>query len=86
MPQFNLKTLDEVMSWSIFTGLMVSVLISTQVDISETAILLTALEGIASAFGYDTTLISIVAIVITILEIIILYRTLRNIRESHGLI
>ena len=86
MPKLNLKTLDGVMSWSIFTGLMLAVLISTQVDISETAILLTALEAIANAFGYDTTLISIVVVGVTVLELIILYRTIRNIQDLHGLV
>ncbi len=86
MPKFNLKTLDGVMSWSIFTGLMLGVLISTQVDISETAILFNVLEILANAFGYDTTLISVIVIGVTILEIIILIVTIRNIQNSHGLV
>jgi len=86
MPQFNLKTLDGVMSWSIFTGLMLGVLISTQVDISETAILFTVLETIANAFGQDTGLISLSVIIVTILEVVILFRTIQNIQDSHGLI
>ncbi|WP_428324784.1 hypothetical protein [Nitrosopumilus sp.] len=85
-PRFNLKKLDGVISWSIFTGLMLAVLISTQVDISETGILFAILEALAKAFGYNTTLISIAAIIVTILELFILYFTIRNIRETHGLV
>lgn len=86
MTKFNLKTLDGVISWSILTGVMLAVLISAQVDVSETAILITVLEAIANAFGYDTTLITIVTVSVTIIEMIILYRTIWNMGETHGLV
>lgn len=85
MKKFNLKTLDGVISYSIFSGIMFAVLISTQVDISETAILLSALESIAGIFGYDTTLIVIIGIGATIINLVITYVSIRQIAEHHGM-
>ncbi len=85
MAQFNLKTLDGVISYSIFSGVMLAVLITTHVDISETAIMLSVLESIADILGHNTTLISVIVILITVIDLIIIYVYVRQIAE-HGIV
>jgi len=81
MAQFNLKTLDGVTSYSIFSGVMLAVLITTHVNISETAILLSVLESIANILGQDTIMISIIGTLVTVIDLIVIYIYVRQIAE-----
>ncbi len=69
----NLKTLDGVITYSIISGFLLAILISTGLDVSETAILITALEGVANALGYDPILIAVIGIGATIIDLIITF-------------
>ena len=85
MAQFNLKTLDGVILYSIFSGVMLAVLITTHVDISETAILVSTLESIANILGQDTTIISVIVILVTVVDLIVIYIYVRQIAK-HGIL
>lgn len=64
-PNFNLKRLDGIFGFSVFSGFLLSILIHTGLDISETGVALTILKAISDAFGskyaYLITIISVIA-------------------------
>jgi len=79
----NLKTLDGVISFSIVSGFLLAILFSTSVDVSETAVLITALEGVANALSYDPILIAIIGVGATIIDLVITFVYVTQIAQ-HG--
>lgn len=82
--EFNLKKLDGVFSYSVFSGFMLSILIYTGIDASETGIALNILETVAKTLGSPSPyLIPAISILVTILEFVIIVNSILKISE-HG--
>jgi hypothetical protein len=82
--EFNLKKLDGVFGYSVFSGFMLSILIFTGADVSETGILLTVLESVANNLGSPSPyLVPGIVILVTIMEIIVIIFSIKQISE-HG--
>ena len=52
---------------------MLTVLSTTHIDISETIVFLSVLEAITEILGQNTTLISIIGILITVIDLVVIY-------------
>ena len=82
--EFNLKKLDGVFSYSVFSGFMLSILIFTGINTSETGILLNVLETVAKTLGSPTPyLIPAISIAVIVLELVIIAYSILKISE-HG--
>ena len=82
--EFNLKKLDGVFGYSVVSGFMLSILIFTGIDVSETGILVNVLQAVAealdSSFSY---LVLIISILVTVGEIAVIAINIKRISE-HG--
>lgn len=82
--EFNLKKLDGVFSYSVFSGFMLSILIFTRIDVSETGILLTVLDYVANTLGSPSPyLVPGIVILVTVIELLIIVVSIKQISE-HG--
>jgi len=75
MTNYNLKTLDGVFAYAIVSGFLLSILIYTGMDVSETGIAITILKEVTNVIGSPSPyLIPTISIAITIGEgLVILY-------------
>lgn len=72
-PEFNLKKLDGVFGYSVFSGFMLSILIFTEMDVSETGTLLTVLQTVADTLGSPSPyLVPAVSIIVTIIGLAVI--------------
>ena len=82
--EFNLKKLDGVFGYSVFSGFMLSVLIFTGQDVSETGILLTVLQTVSNTLGSPSPyLVPTISIAVTGIEFVIIAYNIKSISE-HG--
>ena len=82
--EINLKKLDGILAYSIISGFMLSILIFTGIDASETGIAINILETVANTLGSPSPyLVPIIAISVTIIELIIIASNIIKIAE-HG--
>ena len=83
-PEFNLKKLDGVFGYSVFSGFMLAILIFTGMDVSETGTLLTVLQTVADTLGSPSPyLIPAVSIIVTISGLAVIGFNIIRISE-HG--
>lgn len=83
MADYNLKKLDGIFGFSVFNGLLLSILIHTGLDVSETGIALTVLKAITDAFGTQYAyLVTVISIIATIVEIIVMGYCVKQISEK----
>lgn len=83
-PEFNLKKLDGVFGYSVFSGFMLSILIFTEMDVSETGTLLTVLQTVADTLGSPSPyLVPAVSIIVTIIGLVVIGFNIIQISE-HG--
>lgn len=75
MTNYNLKTLDGVFTYAVVSGFLLSILIYTGMDVSETGIAITILKEVTSVLGSPSPyLIPVISIALTIGEgLVILY-------------
>lgn len=74
MTNYNLKTLDGVFTYAVVSGFLLSILIYTGMDVSETGIAVTILKEVTSVLGSTSYLIPTISIALTIGEgLVILY-------------
>lgn len=75
MTNYNLKTLDGVFTYAIVSGFLLSILIYTGMDVSETGIAITILKEVTNVMGSPSPyLIPAISIALTIGEgLVILY-------------
>ena len=82
--EFNLKKLDRVFSYSVFSGFMLAILIYTGIDASETGIALNILDSVSKTLGSPSPyLIPSISIIVTILELVIIAHSILRISQ-HG--
>lgn len=82
-PEFNLKRLGGIFGYSVFTGFMLSILIFTGTDVSQTGILISVLQAIADALDSVSYLVLIIPILVTIVEVVVIINSIMRISE-HG--
>ncbi|MBI5377651.1 MAG: hypothetical protein HZA82_03410, partial [Thaumarchaeota archaeon] len=83
MVDYNLKKLDGIFGFSVLNGLLLSILIHTGLDVSETGIALTVLKAITDAFGTQYAyLVNVISIIATIAEIIVIGYCVKQISEK----
>lgn len=83
-PEFNLKKLDGVFSYSVFSGFMLSILIFTGIDASETGVLLTILQTVADTLGSPSPyLVPAISIIVTVSELVVIGYNIKQI-SKHG--
>ncbi len=82
--KFNLKRLDGVFGYSVFSGFLLSVLVFAGVDVSETGILVGLLESVADTLGSPSPyLVPAVSILATASELAVIAISIKRISE-HG--
>lgn len=79
--EFNLKKLDGVFSYSVFSGFMLAILIFTGMDISE-GVLLTVLQTVADTLGSPSPyLVPAISITVTISGFVVIGYNIKQISE-----
>lgn len=81
--EFNLKRLDGVFGYSVFTGFMLSIFIFTGIDVSETGILISVLQAVVGVLGSVSNLVLIISILVAIVEVVVIINSIMRISE-HG--
>ena len=80
--EFNLKKLHGVFGFSVFTGFLVAIQISTGFDISETGISLMVLKAISGALGSPSPyLVPAITVIMTVADIAITLSYIHAIAE-----
>lgn len=83
MPEFDLAKLGGIFSYSIFSALMLSVLIYSGQDISETGIAISILQAVENIFPPESRwIVPVSAIGLTILDLYIIARSIFQIAEK----
>lgn len=85
MTNYNLKTLDGVFTYAVVSGFLLSILIHTGMDVSESGIFITILKTVANVLGSPSPyLIPAISIVATIGEGLVIFHYVGQIAE-HGI-
>jgi len=83
MTNYNLKKLDGIFGFSVFNGFLLSILIHTGLDVSETGIALTILKAVTDSIGTQYAyLVTVFSIVATIAEIFVMVYCIKQISEK----
>ena len=72
IPRFNLNDINGIFAYSAISGLVLSIWISTGIDISDAGILTNILQVLANNLDYPFFYVGIIAIPFTVIEIIII--------------
>lgn len=84
MVNLNPKKLDVIFTYSVVSGILLSVFIHTGLDVSETGIAMQILTIVSNTLGSPNPyLIPVISILFTIIEILVLIHYIRQIAE-HG--
>ena len=79
IPRFNLNDINGIFAYSAISGLVLSIWISAGIDISDAGILTNILQVLANNLDYPFSYVGIIAIPFTVIEIIIIIHSVRQI-------